>query len=289
MQRFVIYCLLLLLVSCKSKEEKTQSAENWVLTNRKVYTDKLNNFGLPDTTYTKIYNYEDLNVKDTSELFSVSKYDNDRRLISRSFFLVRKDGSPFLQSQSRLFYSGKYLTNMIDETNGVLTKNEKYTYDTSGKMVQSVIVRIKDFDKILLKDAQDLQKETLINQGYDTLYITYQYDGNKNVGAEMVDNRGNLVRRDINIYSGISPLSSYNLGPKGDTLQSITYLQVGEKLTSQIENNDFIIVTDTRSGYPTGKLTFDKKKNEKLKQEWGYENGRLTEEKFYVDKSKKSN
>jgi hypothetical protein len=287
MQRLLIYCLLLLLVSCKSKEEKAQPKENWVLTNRKVYTDKLNAFGLPDTTYTKSYSYENSNIKDSSEMFSVHKYDDERRLISRSFFLVRKDGSPFLQSQSRMTYSGKYLANMIDETNGILTKDEKYTYDTSGKMVKSVIIRMKDFENILLKDARDLQKETLLNQGYDTLHITYKYEGNKIAGGDMADNRGNLIRRDVNLYSGNSPFSSYNLGPKGDTLQHIRYSQVGDKLTSQIENNDFVIVTSTQSGYPTGKITFDKKKNEKLKQDWGYANGRLTEERFYVDQQKK--
>ena len=169
---------------------------------------------------------------------------------------------------------------MIDETNGVLTKAEKYTYDTSGKLAESVIIRIKNFDSIVLKDAQNLQKETLINQGYDTLHITYKYDGNKNVGGDMVDNRGNLIRRDINIYSGDSPLYSYNLGPKGDTLQHIRYVQNNEKLTSQIENNDFTIVTATFNGYPTGKITFDKKNNKKIKQEWSYDNGRLAEEKF---------
>ena len=284
MQRFLILSLLFLAVSCNSKKEETQQEDNWILSNRKVFTDKLNAFGLPDTTYTKTYVYENFNVKDSNEMFTVSKYDDERRLISKTLFLVGKDKNPLPQSQSKYTYSGKYLTNVIDEINGALTKNETYVYDSSGKLLKSSIVRLKNFDKLFEKgDEEILQKEKLTAQGYDTLNITYQYDAsNKNIGGEMLDNRGNLIRKDVNIYSGTSPISSYNFGPKGDTLQRITYAHQGNKLTSQTENNDFIVVTAMNSGYLTGKLTYYKKKNEKLRQEWTYENGRLAEERSYT-------
>jgi hypothetical protein len=288
MQRLLIYCSFLFLVSCKSKKEEVQPADNWVLTNKKVYSDKLNAFGFPDTTYTKTYTYENFNIKDSSETFAVSKYDDNRRLVLKSVFLVRKGSSPYLQSQSRYTYSGKYLATAIDEANGILTKHEKYMYDSTGKLLKSIIIRMKNFDKLFaFNEDEILQKEKLVNQEYDTLNITYNYDAaNKNIGGEMVDNRGNLVRRDVNTYSGNSPISSYNFGPKGDTLQRIIYVQQGSKLTSQSESDDFIIATAMNSGYVTGKLTFDKKKNEKLRQEWTYAEGRLTGETVYIDQQK---
>ena len=284
MQRLFIVSFLLFLISCKSKKEDAPQADNWVLTNRKIFTDKLNAFGLPDTTYTKVLNYENLNIKDSSEVFAVSKYDENRRLTLKTFFLAKKDGPPSLNSQSRYIYSGKYLASVIDEMNGVVTKQEKYNYDTSGKILSSSIVRLKNFDKILERYGDKVvEKEALTNQGYDTLHISYKYDGsNKNIGGDMVDNRGNLIRRDVNVYSGNSPMASYNLGPKGDTIQHIMYVQQGNQLTSQADNNEFTIVTVMNSGYTTGKLTLDKKKNEKVKQEWIYENGRVVEEKFYT-------
>ncbi|MDB5208685.1 MAG: hypothetical protein JWR72_3760 [Flavisolibacter sp.] len=290
MLRLAILLIITLAISCKSKKEETPQEDNWILANRKVSTDKLNAFGFPDTTYTKMYTYQNYNVKDSSEMFAVSKYDDERRLISKSFFLVGKDGSPFLKSQSRYTYSGKNLAAAIDEANGVLTKHEKYSYDTSGKLLKSTIIRMKNFDKIFAIDEDEiLQKEKLVNQAYDTLNITYRYDaGNKNIGGDMVDNRGNLIRRDVNIYSGNSPISTYNFGPGGDTLQRIVYVQQGDKITSQSENDNFIIATAMNSGFVTGKLTLDKKKNEKLRQEWTYANGRLAEEKVYINEQKNS-
>ena len=289
MQQLTIFCLLLSLISCKSKKDEGPEEDNWILTNRKVYTDKLNAFGLPDTTFTKLYKYENFNVKDSSEMFAVSKYDDERRLILKSFFWVRKDGSPSLNSQSKYTYSGKHLANIIEETNGVLTKDEKYTFDTSGKLLKSTIVRIKNYDKISENADESLQNKTLVNQGYDTLQIVYKYDAsNKNIGGDMVDSRGNLIRRDVNIYSGTSPIASYNLGPKGDTLQHITYVQQGNKLTSQTENDDYIIATAMNYGYITGKLILNKKTNEKSRQECAYEGVRLAEEKFYTNNQKSS-
>jgi hypothetical protein len=288
MQHLAIVCVLLFLISCKSKKEEGPKEDNWILSQRKLHTDKLNAFGLPDTTYTKVYRYENFNVKDSSEMFAISKYDDDRRLILKSVFSVNKDGLPVLKSQSKYTYSGKYLANIIDETSGVLTKAEKYTFDTSGKLLKSTVVRLKNYDKIFGNADESLQHETLANQGYDTLNIVYKYDGeNKNIGGDMVDNLGNLVRRDVNIYSGTAPIASYNLGPKGDTLQHITYVQQGNKLTSQTENDDYIIATAMNYGYLTGKLTLNKKTNEKFRQEYTYENGRLAEEKFYVTNDQK--
>lgn len=285
MKQFFAYAALLLLLSCKGDDKNSEQEENWVLKNKKVFTDKLNIYGYPDTTYTKLINYDNLNVKDSSEMFAVSKYDDQRRLVSKLFFIKDESGSPVLESQSDYAYTGKYLSSMTDRTSGILTKQESYTYDTSGKLLKSEIIRLKNFDEIFKREKdKTLAKEVLLKQGYDTLHISYNYDsGNKNVGANMVDNRGNLIRKDINVYAGTTPLSSYNLGPKGDTLQRISYAQQGDKLTSQADNENFIIVTAMQAGYLTGKLTFDKKKNEKLRQEWRYEDGRLREEKFYVN------
>lgn len=285
MQRLIIYCLLLLLVSCKSKNEEAQQADNWVLTKKTLYSYRLNALGLADTTFVKSYKYDNLDVKDSVEAFTVNNYDGSR-VIMESSYIGTKISDPPLVSQTKYKYlNDKNLTSVTSTTSGVLTRDEKFTYDTSGKLVSSVVIQMKDFDKIS-QNAGDkpIPKESLVNQGYDTLNIAYKYDAaNKNMGGDFVDNRGNLIRRDVNVYSGNSPIRSFNLGPKGDTIQRIAYEQTGNIIKTQSDNNDYTIITAVNSGFLLGKITFDKKKNKKIKQDWGYDMGRMTEERFYID------
>ena len=285
MQRLSFVIMLFLLVSCKSKKDAAQEGDNWVLTKKTVYTYKLNAIGLADTVFVKSYKYANLNLKDSVEAFTVDSYDGSR-VAAESSFLGKATSGPQLVSQTKYTYlNDKLLTSVRAYFSGVLTRDQKFIYDTSGKLLSSVVILLKNFDR-LSQVAGDtaIPKDSLMSQGYDTLNVTYKYDvTNKNIGGDFMDNRGHLIRRDINIYSGNAPISSFNLGPKGDTIQRITYQQTGNVTRTQSENDDFVIVTAVNSGYMIGKLTFDKKQNKKIKQDWSYDSGRMTEEHFYVD------
>lgn len=277
----IIVCLFLL--SCGSNNNDQEApTESWNLVSRKVYRYTFNTTGLPDTTFIKTYQYKDLTIVDSTEEFSVAAY-KDGQLLSKRYFKKRVDSLPLSEWDIEYNYVKNQLRSIITKKQGVLQKDERYVYDTANRLSRYIYIQAMNHSQ-----SPTMASNTAVNSSassgkkYDTVVVAYAYDStNKNLGAVFANSRGEVFRKDINIYSASTPLASYNLDYKGDTTQKIEYTMEGKYFRSKIENDSTIIQNWTINNVPLRQLEIRKKTNEQFKNDVTYNEGRLVEEKYY--------
>jgi hypothetical protein len=221
-------------------------------------------------------------VSDSSEFFAVNSYQ-DAQPASKIFYAAKKTSAPLpLKRIDYTFTSKNQPSTVVATINGVLEKKETYFYDTANRLIKTSIINIKK-KQSENPDEGDFTEQTIdAASGYDTLHINYRYDaGNKNIGGDFTDNQGRSLRKDINIYSGNTPLTTYSLGPNGDTLQRVSYVIEGKVLRSVVEKDDLTYVDWNSNGLPLGNIKIDKKSKEQLKRHLKYDQGRLVGEDLY--------
>ncbi|RZK24882.1 MAG: hypothetical protein EOO43_06945 [Flavobacterium sp.] len=288
MQRFAFIFILLWATSCNSKKDdaSTQKAENWVLDQDISYRYKLNATGNPDTTFIDTKWYKDGNFSDSSSVFYISKYNGDLLMDIVHYSIDKIKGISQTSNVHYEYGMNKKIQVMSIYNGGKLTKLEKYGYDDANLLARYTLIQMKILDSNLKSGealSAALAKNSDIKLGYDTLNAVYKYDNTKKiVGATFTDNRGKVVRNDINVYSGNDPLYTYTLNDKGDTIQKMKYEADGKVLHSRLENDSFVLFQNTVNNAPIAQQTVFKNRNEKWRSAVTYDQyGRKMQEKVY--------
>lgn len=276
MQRLFAFALLCFLLSCKSNDKpKGPVADNWVLSEKKTYDYRLNSVGYADTVFVQTHKYENGMVKDSTVSFIVYRYLNNK-LTDEVSYAVNAGSKAAEEATKKYIYNTKgTATGFNVYQNGKLIRSENYSYNDSNQVTKQVL--------ILPRNADGSPAQNGSGTGYDTITAAYRYDDAKKIiGTIFKDQYGNVLRNDLNVYSGNMPLLSYSTNPKGDTLQKITYEQNGKILHTSIENDSVVLIQNTMNGIQVAQMTVHKKKNQKWRSAISYdEKGRPKQEVLY--------
>ncbi|RYZ28789.1 MAG: hypothetical protein EOO10_08355 [Chitinophagaceae bacterium] len=282
MLRLTAFAMLFLLFACNSKDDKpAPSGDNWVLFEKKVYDYKLNAIGYADTAYTRTYQYKDGLITDSSVTFTVYKYQGNVLTdeIAYRFDSVKRTLVPGL-TKKYVFNQKGAMTGSSVVFDGKLVSAESFDFNDSNLLTKQYTVTAKVDGKV--NEAQGVSSPEYKIR-YDTVITSYKYDDAKKlVGLTYTDGRGNLLRTDVNIYSGNEPLQSHSVNPRGDTLQKVTYEKDGKILHTAIENDSIVVLQNTFNGFKVAQMTIVKKNNERWRSAISYDpKGRPAQEMLY--------
>ena len=284
MQRSAIIILLFIFASCKSKKEDTPASveEKWALTEKNRYDYKLNTLGHPDTTFIYTYKYKDGNVVDSSYTFTVGKYKGDF-LSDEIAFTVGKDSrpSPFTSTHYEFDSKGRMVLRRVSGA-GKLVSEERYNYNEFNLLVKSTAINIKPYDQLTGKGLE-LTTASSGSLGYDTLTTLYEYDDTKKVtGTKFINNSGDTLSRDVNLYAGNAPLLSASINSKGDTTKKVTFEAREKMLMTVTETDSFVLFQNFMNGVQVAQKTKYKNRNEQWRSAVKYNSkGRKEEESLY--------
>ncbi|RYY69413.1 MAG: hypothetical protein EOO13_09585 [Chitinophagaceae bacterium] len=284
MQRIFLIGVLITALSCNSgKEDKPADAsENWVVAEKNRYDYKLNSIGRPDTTFVYTHKYKDGLIVDSSVAFTVNKYNGDF-LSDELAFVVGKDQKIIPQTVTKYTFNknGQSISRNISGA-GKLIREERFSYNDSNLLVKSTIIQIRNRDKVT-GGTLELSTASAANIGYDTVTTLYTYDaGKKLVETKMLNSRGEMLRKEVNLYSGNDPLLTAAINQKGDTLKRITYEKRDKVLMTVSETDSVVLFQNYLNGVQIAQKTKYKNRNEQWRSAVRFdEKGRKAEETLY--------
>ena len=286
MQRLTVIALLLLLVSCKSKEDNpAPTPERWVLFDKKIYDYKLNSLGSADTVYIMNYKYKDGLLNDSSVSFVVYKYNYKNALTDEISYQIDSSRKVVEGLTKKYNFNAKgVLVGSSVFYDNKLDRSETSYYNDSNVLTRQVVIAAKIDTNANKANFASTTASSNSSVRYDTTIMVYKYDETKKlVGLTYSDPRGKIVRNDANVYSGSDPLFSHSTSPSGDTLQKVTYEKSGKIMHISIENDTLMVIQNVQNGFQVGQMTIDKKKKEKWRSAVSYDptSGRPKEETLY--------
>jgi|GEM_PF-5514435 len=284
MQKLVIACLVFFAVACNSKDETstTAPAENWVLAEKNRYEYKLNSMGHPDTTYVYTQKYKDGLVTDSSITFIVNKYEKE--FLSDEITYVIDGSKKPIQHTATHYTFDKKGRNIAKTVYGAgkVIMDQRFVFNDSNLIVKSISIQIKNYD-LVTGGPLELATASAASIGYDTLVSVYEYDKDKKVvGTNFLDSKGNVVSKDVTLYSGNDPLLSANVSAKGDTMKRITYEKRDKILMTVTETDSLVLFQNFANGVQIAQKTKYKNRNEQWRSAVKFDQyGRKIEETLY--------
>jgi hypothetical protein len=287
MRTFCYLSFLLLLISCKNdKSTDKPKADNWVLIERNVFKNVLSKEGYIDTVYRTKYAFDKGVLMDSAYFTSVFAV-KDGKVTESKYYQVDKNSTLKLMGAWKFGYDKN--GNMISSAknnNGILEIQEKNQFDDSGRLVKSFGTEmIYDRGLDLEDEDQSFKQIGTKDVSYNTINVSYEYDKQNNlVRAVTTDKDNQLVRTNVNLYTGGEPIVSYRIDAKGDTVQNTNYAKDG-KLTKVIIENDSLKITKLFfKTWLVAQITEDLKANKQWKRVVKYDlSGRKKEQSLYYN------
>lgn len=266
-----LFCLIILF-ACNSEGEKKKE-NRWMLSQKTKFDYTLNSLGKIDTAFAKVLTFDSSgNRRDSVLNFTVFEYFKGTD-VKQKYFTVGKDKKIVYEySLSHFFDKGGRVIRIVHEFNDFLINDDRYLYNDSNQLMGRKMIKSKAIATLNDESLHSFQfSPRSIATTFDTTEASYQYDATKKIIATITkSSTGSLLFSDLNLYVGDAPMSTFTLGPKGDTLQRTSYKVAGKTIEAKIENDSFILLQKSNSGFMLSQMTKYKSKNEvwKLSHEY---------------------
>jgi hypothetical protein len=276
--------LSLIFISCGDNADQNTKTPQWVIASKKFYRYSLTPTGKVDTTFILHMNYNKAEKSDSIAFFIKSLYKENRLVEKKSYKI--NGSTPEYMGNFTFEYdkAGRMIKSSIYNRN-ILSKQESYSYDTSGRLLKYSGILSKNNETMLDTEEDDITSvSSTSHTAYDTIYVKYEYDNtNRVVRSVATDNSGKVIRTDINIYSAAMPLAAYSINANGDTAQKMTFQPEG-KFVKTVTTNDSLVLTriDANGNVPLAQVTENKKTKKMYRRVYNYGNSGVSEMSFYI-------